>query len=76
MLSVDIQGADALDARLATLSVAVRDALARKIEDLAERLEQRIKDNLSGTVLQAESGTLRDLIRGEDSSLPPPRSWP
>ncbi len=62
MLSVDIQGADALDARLATLSVAVRDALARKIEDLAERLEQRIKDNLSGTVLQAESGTLRDSI--------------
>jgi phage gpG-like protein len=62
MLSVDIEGLDALEEHFAKLPSAMREALARKIEDLAQRLEQRIKDNLSGAVLQAKSGTLRDSI--------------
>ena len=62
MLSFEIEGAEALEKRFATLPGAVREALARKIEDLAQRLEQRIKDNLSGAALQAKSGTLRDSI--------------
>ncbi len=62
MLSVEIEGADALEERFARLPGAIREALAQRIEDLAQRLEQRIKDNLSGAVLQAKSGTLRDSI--------------
>jgi phage gpG-like protein len=62
MLSVEIEGLDALEERFAKLPSAMREALARKIEDLAQRLEQRIKDNLSGAVLQARSGMLRDSI--------------
>jgi len=62
MLSVGIEGADALEKRLARLPDTIRQALAQKIEDLAQRLEQKIKDNLSGAVLQAKTGTLRDAI--------------
>lgn len=62
MLSVRIEGVDALEQRFEKLPDTLRAALARKIEELAARLEQKIKDNLSGAVLQAKSGTLRDSI--------------
>ena len=62
MLSVEIEGADALEERFASLPAAIREALAGKIEDLAQRLEQRVKENLSGAVMQSRSGSLRDSI--------------
>jgi phage gpG-like protein len=62
MLNVEIEGLDALEERFVTLPGAIREALSHKIEDLAQRLEQRVKDNLSGAVLQAKSGALRDSI--------------
>ena len=62
MFDVEIDGADELDARLADMPRALRAALAAKIEELAERLEEKIKENLSGAVLQSRSGALRDSI--------------
>jgi phage gpG-like protein len=60
MLNVEIKGVDALEKRFARLPDAVRQALARKIEGLGQRLEQKIKDNLAGAALQTKSGALRD----------------
>ena len=62
MLSIEIEGVDALEARFAKLPDTIRQALEQKSEALALRLEQKVKDNLSGAVLQARSGTLRDSI--------------
>jgi len=65
MFDVEIEGADALDARLAVLPDAVRAALAAKIAELAQRLAEKIKGNLSGAVLQSRGGALRDSIEAD-----------
>ena len=62
MLSVEIDGADTLAERFEKLPDKIRQALAQKSEELAQRLEQKVKDNLSGAVLQGRSGALRNSI--------------
>ena len=59
-------GDDALDARLDAFAAALGDALAAKAETLALALADTVKlDKLSGQVLAARSGALRDSIEAE-----------
>src|SRR5208283_1756428 len=63
MLTVEIDGDAELRARFAAMPESIRAALARKIAGLAQRLEDKIKnDKLSGEVLRARSGRLRQSI--------------
>ncbi len=66
MLSLSIAGDDALGARLDAFAGALGDALAAKAETLAQALADTVKsDKLSGQVLAARSGALRDSIAAE-----------
>jgi phage gpG-like protein len=62
MFQADVEGEAELAERFAAMPEAIRAALQRKIADLAQRLEEKIKGKLSGAVLQARSGALRDSI--------------
>ena len=69
MLSLSLSGDDALDARLDAFPGALGDALAAKAETLALALAEAVKlDKLSGQVLAARSGALRDSIAAEVSA--------
>ncbi|MFZ1963707.1 MAG: HK97 gp10 family phage protein [Roseiarcus sp.] len=69
MLSLSIDGADALQARLDAFPAAVRSELAAKAQDLASALADKVKaEKLSGAVLNARSGALRDSIGIEAAS--------
>lgn len=64
MLSVEVEGADALSVRLSAAPAAVRAALADKAADLAQRLRAHVvQDKLSGQVLKVRTGALRDSIQ-------------
>jgi phage gpG-like protein len=66
MLTLSLSGDDALEARLDAFSGALCDALATKAETLAQALADTVKsDKLSGQVLAARSGALRDSIEAE-----------
>jgi phage gpG-like protein len=66
MLSLSLSGDDALDARLDAYAGALGDAFAAKAEALAQALADTVKsDKLSGQVLAARSGALRDSIEAE-----------
>jgi phage gpG-like protein len=66
MLSLSLSGDDALDARLDAYAGALGDAFAAKAETLAQALADAVKlDKLSGQVLAARSGALRDSIEAE-----------
>jgi len=66
MLSLSLSGDDALDARLDAYAGALGDAFAAKAETLAQALADTVKsDKLSGQVLAARSGALRDSIEAE-----------
>ncbi len=63
MLNIDIEGEAELAARFAAMPDAIRAELAKKLAELAQKLEDKIKnDKLGGEVLQARSGALRDSI--------------
>jgi phage gpG-like protein len=63
MLSLEIEGEEELVARFAVMPEAIRAALAEKFATLAQKLEDKIKDEkLDGQVLFARSGKLRDSI--------------
>jgi len=65
-LSLSLAGDDALDARLGAFADALGDALVAKAETLAQALADAVKaDKLSGQVLAARSGALRDSIEAE-----------
>ncbi len=69
MLTVTSSGDDALAARLDAFPDALRDALAAKAQTLADALADTIRsDKLSGQVLNARSGALRDSIGAEVAS--------
>ena len=69
MLSIDVTGADETLARLTAAPAAIQAALRAKAADLAERLRRHVVDDkLSGQVLQARSGALRDSIAAEVSA--------
>lgn len=69
MLSIALDGADTLGARLDDLPAAVRAAVSAKAADLAERLRAHIADDkLSGQVLNAKTGALRASI-GADVTI-------
>ena len=69
MLTFTLSGDDALDARLDAFSAALGGALAAKAETLALALADAVKlDKLSGQVLAARSGALRDSIEAEVSA--------
>lgn len=66
MLSFALSGDEALDARLDAFAGTLGDALAAKAETLALALADAVKlDKLSGQVLAARSGALRDSIAAE-----------
>jgi phage gpG-like protein len=68
MLRIAIEGADALDVRLAAYSGAFRDALAAKAEALANALADKVKsEKLDGEVLNARSGALKNSVAAEVS---------
>jgi len=63
MISISIEGESELGARLAALPDALRAALAAKAEALAQALYAQVVDvNLSGGILKAGTGALRDSI--------------
>jgi phage gpG-like protein len=63
MLSIEIEGEEELVARFAAMPEAIRAALAEKFATLAQKLEDKIKnEKLDGQVLFARSGKLRDSI--------------
>jgi len=66
MLGLSLSADDALDARLGDFAGALSDALAVKAEGLALALAEAVKvDKLSGQMLAARSGALRDSIAAE-----------
>jgi phage gpG-like protein len=72
MLEFSLEGESELAAILAALPDDLRAALAEKIDALAQNLlEQIVGVNLSGGVLNARSGALRDSIqlRGVDQDV-------
>ena len=63
MFDLDIEGEAELIERFAAMPGAIRAALAKKLGELAQRLEGKIKDDkLGGEVLEPRSGALRDSI--------------
>ncbi|MGO9774784.1 MAG: hypothetical protein ACLPSW_35535 [Roseiarcus sp.] len=69
MLSLSIDGAEALQARLDAFPAAVRNELAVKAQALSEALADKVRDEkLSGQVLNARSGALRDSIEAQASA--------
>ncbi len=68
MLQISLEGQEALAERLGVLPDRLRAALADKVDALAESLfSQVVGVNLSGGVLNARSGVLRDSIQLEAS---------
>jgi phage gpG-like protein len=66
MLSLSIAGADALQARLDAFPAALAGDLALKAKALSEALADKVRnEKLSGQVLSARSGALRDSIGAE-----------
>jgi len=65
MLTVEVAGADAVAAQLAALPASVRQALRRRAAALSAELVARVKQKLSGEVLAARSGRLRDSVHQE-----------
>lgn len=64
MFSVNASDLERLAERLDGLPKAVHDALLAKMLELDQRLVAKVKDNLSGAVLNVKSGALRDSIVG------------
>src|SRR5208337_469642 len=68
MLQISLEGQEALAERLGVLPDRLRAALAEKVDALAQSLfSQVVGVNLSGGVLNARSGLLRDSIQVEAS---------
>jgi phage gpG-like protein len=68
MLQISLEGQEALAERLGVLPDRLRAALAEKVDALAQSLFSRVVGvNLSGGVLNARSGALRDSIQVESS---------
>jgi phage gpG-like protein len=64
MLQISVEGQQALAERLGVLPDRLRAALAEKVDALAQNLfSQVVGVNLSGGVLNARSGALRDSIQ-------------
>jgi phage gpG-like protein len=69
MLSVTLQGADALQDRIEALPLAVQAAVRAKAAGLAERLRAHVvEDKLSGQVLKSKTGALAASI-GSDVTV-------
>ncbi len=69
MLSLSIDGAEALQARLDAFPAALAADLAAKAQALGEALADKVRnEKLSGQVLNARSGALRDSIEAQVST--------
>jgi phage gpG-like protein len=69
MLTLSLDGAEALQARLDAFPAALATGLAAKAQDLASALDDKVKfEKLSGEVLNARSGALLAAIDAEVSS--------
>ncbi len=62
MISITTTGLDQLAARFDAAPELLRQAIARRLQGLAERMQEAAREKLSGGVLQARSGALRDSI--------------
>jgi phage gpG-like protein len=68
MLQLSLEGQAQLAERLSAMPDRLRAALAEKVDALAQSLFAQVVDvNLSGGVLRAQSGALRDSIRIQTS---------
>jgi len=68
MLTLSVDGADALRARLDAYPAALADALAGKTRELASALADKVKyEKLAGEVLNSRSGALAASIAAEVS---------
>jgi len=69
MLSLSVDGADALRARLDAYPAMLTSELAAKAQALASALADKVKsEKLAGEVLQSRSGALADSIQAEVTS--------
>ena len=62
MIGIALDGADTVRARLAAIPGAAETALLRASEELAAQIRSAAESNLSGRILQARSGKLRDSL--------------
>lgn len=62
MLTISISNLDEMREWLAGLPDSLRQALVAKSQALAEALQQKVGDKLSGEVLQSKTGLLRNSI--------------
>jgi hypothetical protein len=65
MLSIQISSSDAFGERLYGLSDRVRTRWNEKLEFTAKLLYEKVIENLSGRILQVQSGQLRDSVELE-----------
>ncbi len=66
MLTIALTGAEALQARLDAFPAALAAAIADKAQALGEALADKVRnEKLSGQVLNARSGALRDSIEAQ-----------
>jgi phage gpG-like protein len=65
MLTLEIGGDDTVAEQLADLPPRVRQALREELTGLSDALLARVQQKLSGEVLAARSGRLRDSVRQE-----------
>lgn len=70
MLNVSLIGDRELIAKLEAMPDKLHAALLRKVTGLTFKLEAKIKDKLSGKVLQVRSGKLRRSIHSKVDSTP------
>lgn len=70
MFNVTISGASEVMARLGAMPQKMHDAILIKMVELEQLVIAKVRDNLSGVVLNAKSGALRDSIAGSISDTP------
>lgn len=68
MITVEVLGAAQIAEAFARLPTRVESALVRKMGELESELIDRVRQKLSGEVLNVRSGALRDSIRGNRST--------
>src|SRR5271154_6932377 len=67
MITVEITGAAEIAQAFNRLPAKVESSLVRQMGELEAELIDRVRQKLSGEVLEPRSGALRDSIRGDNS---------
>lgn len=70
MITAELVNADRVIARINGINPRVMRALGLKMRELSQRLATRVRENLSGAILNSRSGRLRSSIRSETTVTP------